>query len=75
MERAVFKSDKGMYCFRFASREEWRLGDKHSPDEDLSYASIETAAGLAVGARVWKCWAGSDNDGNWENHTVTVKLQ
>ena len=66
---------QGMYCFRFAPRDEWRLGDKHSPDEDWSYASIETAAGLAVGSRAWQCWVGSDGDGKWEDHTLTVTLQ
>ena len=71
----VLKSDKGMYCFRFAPRDEWRLGDKHSPDEDWSYATKVSEGPLAVGASVWECWAGGDDDGKWEDHSLTVTLQ
>ena len=51
----VLKNDKGNYCYRYTPRDQWRLSDRHRPDEDLSDAYIVAKEGpLPVGARTWQ---------------------
>ena len=48
-------SAKGMYCYRCAPMDQWRLNTKFTPDETACTAAIVAKEGpLPVGAHTWR---------------------
>ena len=65
----MFKNAVGMYCYRYAPKEQWVLNHDFTPDTDQAFAFVAAPEGpLPIGAKSWGCAVG----GRWEDRTLTV---
>ena len=65
----MFKNAAGMYCYRYAPKEQWVLYHDFTPDTDQAFAFVAAPKGpLPIGAKSWGCVVG----GRWEDRKLTV---
>ena len=69
----VLKNAKGMYCYRYAPRDQWLLRPEFKPDDGGSSGNIVAKEGpLPVGAHTW--WVPDDSGTKLVDGTLTVGL-